>query len=463
MARAVTLAAALLLAGCFHARAYAPDRAVATWRASQAAKARGAGPSSATRAEPAAPGAALTAEQVYDLALARSSSLAALTARADAAAAQVDAARQIENPEFRLQSFNLDDAIAGRPGLNVVLRMPVPRPGSVRARVHGAERAAEVQRSETDDARRQLRARIYKLFARMAMLTADLELVAHAAELRAARRDQVGARVEQSVATRLDAALADVAHAEAREESAHLRDELATIRSELAHLGGLDDSAQFQIDPGELQLRDVALDLDALTEQALTARPELRAAQSRVGQAEADVFLARSQAWPWFEWAQIHYRIGPEASTPASWTFGVALNVPLFSLNRGEIKARRAVLRQRELEERAEISDVARDVAEALARVEQTARRVRELEAGLLPRVDAAAREAEAALAAGSLDAVAAGEIAARMVAARRIHTAARLAHREAVIDLEAAIGGPLPGARAPGRTPARPGPGAPR
>lgn len=441
VARALIPAAALALGGCFHAQPYAPEHTVATWRAMQAAPAGQPGaktrdPSTPTLDEP------LTAEQTYELALAKNPDLAVLVARADVAAAEADAARQLDNPQLRLTNFDVEDALIGRPGINIGLRVPIPRPGTIRAEVEGARAAADAEARLGDDARRLLRAEIYKRFARLAALTAELEYVTRAAELQDARRQQVGARLDAAVATRVDAALARVAHAEARDEVARIAAERALVHAELEALAG-HSPLQFRIDPDELAFRDLALDRDALTEQALAARPELRAAHGRIGEAQAEVYLARSKTWPWFDWAQVQYRASP-ISTPASFGFGVALTLPVFSWNRGEIKAARALVHQRELEARAEIARVAREVAEALARVERTAARVREIEQGLLPELEAAAREAEAALSAGALDAVKAHEVAIRLLSVRRRHVAARLEHREAVIDLEAAVGKPL-------------------
>lgn len=443
MARALTLALAALASGCFHAEPYSSKKTLATWRAMQEPKASSAGGAGARKAEPPAPGAALTAEQAYQLALAQSPELAVLDARSEVAAAQVGAARQLDNPQLRLTNFNIDDAIAGGPGMNIGLRVPIPRPGTVRARVKGAELGAEAQESAADDARRQLRGRVYKLFARMAMLTADREQALRAAELRRARRDLIGARVQQSVSTRLDAALAEVAYAEAHDETARIDAELGRLHGELERLIGAGPQ-QFQLDPGELQLRDTELDEEALTARAMESRPELRGVQTRVGQAKADLHLARSKAWPWFDWAQIQYRAGPNA-TPASFGFGVALTLPIFSWNRGEVRASRALVRQRELEERAKIAAVAAEVDEAAERARRTAKRAQELEGTLLPQIEAAGREADAALAAGGLDPLVANDIAAKTVAARRVLLAAKLEHREALIDLETAVGGPLP------------------
>lgn len=440
MARALIPAAALALGGCFHAQPYAPERTVATWRSMKEPPTGQAGANS----RDAAPrtDAALTAEQTYALALARNPDLAVLVARADVAAGEAEAARQLDNPTLRLTNFDVDDALIGRPGINIALRVPIPRPGTIRAQVEGARAAAGAEASWSDDARRLLRAEIDKRFARLAALSADLDHVTRAAELQDARRQQVGARLDAAVATRLDAALAKVAHAEARDEVARINAERAIVHAELEGLAG-HSPLQFRVDPDALTVRDLSLDRDALTEQAMAARPELRAAHGRIGEAQADVYLARSKTWPWFDWAQVQYRAGP-TSTATAFGFGVALTLPVFSWNRGEIKATRALVRQRELEERAEIARVAREVGEALGRVEQTAARVREIEQGLLPELEAAAHEAEAALAAGTLDAVKAHEIAVRMLRVRRLHLAARLEHREAVIDLEAAVGKPL-------------------
>lgn len=449
LTRALLLAGSALVAGCFHGRVASPEHTVTTWRAIESTRGAAASEASRSNTSPKSgpegqdPGA-LDARQTYALAVAQSPSIAVAEARAEVAEASIRRARQLDNPQLRLTNFDLQDALAAQPGLNVGLRVPIPRPGTIRARVAGAELAAASQAQWSEEARHQLRVQIDRLFARMAMLTADRAEAQRAAEIRAARRDQIGARVESRVATRLDAALADVDHAEADAEVARIDDALASVHAELEHLAGASD-LRFRVDPNELKVRDLPLDRDALTERAMSARADLRESQSRIGQAEADAFLARSKAWPWFDWAQVQYRVGP-GSNATSFGVGVALTVPLFSLNLGEIKETKARVRQRELEERARITAVAAEIDAAIDRVERTARRVEELEAGLLPRVEGAAREAEAALAAGSLDPVRASDVLGRTVDARRLHLAALLEHREAVLDLEAAVGAPITG-----------------
>lgn len=437
MARPVV--AALLLGGCFHAPGYSPQRSVATWREMQSAEP--ASPSMKSRTD--AGGDALTADEAYAYALRNNPELAVAEAEADVIAAEVGAARQIDNPQLRLTNFGVDDAVRGAPGLNLGFRAPIPRPGTVRARVQGARLAAEGAQGQTEAARRLLRAQIDRHYARLAMLRADLEEVTRAASLGDDRQKQVRERVERQVGTRVDLALADLARAEAVDEASRLRDDLASTEAELARVIGPGAPRKYHVDPAVLRVADLELDQDALTERALRSRPELRATQTRVGQAAATVYLERSKAWPWLSWAQVGYAIGSNAATiPVS--FGLALDLPIFSWNRGEIRAARAVQRQRELEERAGVANVASEVSEALARVERATARIAEIEESLLPTVDEAVRQAEAALAAGALDPVTAGEVAARRVSARRLHLAAMYERRDAIISLEAAVGGPL-------------------
>lgn len=448
MARALILSfsCTLLLVGCFRPHATGSERALATWREVQA----DANAPVSAGASPAAPAMeGLTAEQAYQLALARSPELAIEEAKAEVAEAQVGAARQLENPELRLTNFRVDDAVLGTPSISAAVRVPIPRPGSVRSKAQAAVQGAAGARAVAEAARRRLRADIYRSFARMAALRAQMSLETDAEKLRAQRVELVRARVDRAAATRLDLALADVAVAEAAGEGERLQGELQRIEDELRRMTGAGPSVRFYADARELQLVDLGGDPEALIERAIADRPELRAAQARVVQAEAVEHSERNQAWPWLKWAQVGYLAGP-GSTPRSWAFGVNLDLPVFSWNRGKTRAAQALVRQREAEERAQVVAIAHDVREAFARVERTAARVRALDEGLLAKLDVAAKEAEAALAAGTLDPLKAADLEARQIAARRQRLAALLEHREALIELETAIGGEVAAKVAP-------------
>ncbi|MBV1860063.1 MAG: TolC family protein [Nannocystaceae bacterium] len=431
-----------LLSGCYHAAPYSPAVAEAQWL-SIGDTSFGAAPSPETDEESSTPVPVLTAEQTYTMAVAHSEAVVASAARAEVATAEVAASRQLENPQLRLTDLNVDEIRADETAMDIAVRVPIPRPGSIKTRVEGAKQLAQAQHSRTDDARRLLRAQVFKLHARLAMLAADRKYTEQATELRTARRDQVTARVESRVATNLDAALAEVSLAEAKRAQSAVDDDIAATNRALARLAGVSGPVRFSADPSQLSASGGALDHTALVARAIATRPELHAAHYRVNAALADVHLAKGEAWPWFEWAQVQYMAAPDA-TPSSLGFGVALTLPVFSWNRRKIRANKARVHQREAEQRAGIVAVATEVAAAVARVERTATVAADIERDLLPAVERARKEAEKALGAGALGPIEAGDIEARAVEAQRIHLAALLDHRDAMIDLEAAIGGPI-------------------
>ena len=442
MARGLMLTMLSLAAACYHATPYSASETQAKWRAME----RGTSTPTGRTAPPSA-GDVLTVEQTYALAVSNNADVAALAAAADVAAAEVGAAKQIDNPQLRLTGFNVDDVIANKTQMNIGLRVPIPRPGSVRARVEGAKQVARGQQSVSEDAKRLIRTRVYKLYARLAMLHEDLEQTERAMKLRAERRDQIAARSELAAATKLDVAMADVLHAQAKQDHALVRDQIEVVEQELARIAGITTPVHFAADPDQLAVVDRELDRAALTELAMEKRPELVTAHANLEAAKAEAYVARGEAWPWFDWAQVQYR-AERNSQPTAFGFGVAIALPVLSWNRGAIKASRALVHQRKLEESARIAGIAAEVEQAAAEVERTARRVEELEHELLPQAEAALREAEAALASGALDPIIASEVDTQVVDARRVHLAALLAHREALIDLESVVGAPLPSPR---------------
>lgn len=445
MARALTLlVCASLCGGCYHAQNYSPATTQAKWRAIAADRGPGT-----QRPSPTPSGTSgLTAEQVYELAVENSAEIATNQADAAVAEAEIGAERQIDNPQLRFTGFNVDDVMASQTQMNIGLRVPIPRPGSVRARVAAARHTAVGERAVAEETKRWLRSDIYKLFAELAKLKAELAEAKKNTTLIGERRTQIAARAQMQVSTALDVALIEVSYSEAVHDEARIADELSAIEGELSRLAGLRGANNFAVESGDLSLIDVALDREALIELAMASRPELRTVAAEVAAADAEVHVAKGEAWPWFDWAQIQYRSSPDRD-PAAFGFGVALTLPVFSWNRGAIKATKAAKRGRELEERARIVAVANEVDAALLRVENTAARVTQLETDLIPKVEAARREAEAALAGGALDPLDASEIDERAVEAERLRLDALLEHREAVIDLETAVGVPLTGRHA--------------
>lgn len=437
MARAlrVSLVAFALAGGCFRESSPGEARALAVWHELdrvEASRARAAATGSSSSGE-----MVLGAEQAFALAAAASLDVAIEGAEADVDAAGVMAARQLENPELRLTNFRPGGLEGGRSNVDIAVRVPIPRPWNLHANARAARLAADASRTEVDEALRRLRARVLKLFARLAQLRGDQALVEQVVKLQAKRRTIVKSRVDRALATLLDLQLVDVSHQQRAAEIARIIDRVAAIEGELRRLCAAGPQVRFQIDVDALSRIEAPRDRIAATEQALTRRPDVRAAASRVGGAEAGAYVARGSAWPWFSWAQLGHTL---PGSLGAWGFGVTLEVPLLSWKRGQIKRADAQVRLRRLEEQAAVRDVVHEIDEALERVATTAAYARRIEAGLVAELDAAVQLAARASDGGALDPLRVVEVEIERVEARRRHLAALLEHREAVIDLEAAM-----------------------
>lgn len=442
MARAVigAIAVVALAGGCFRETA-APGagRALAIWQELDRAE---AGRARAAASEPAAAGGELTLgpDQAYALAAAASLEVAIEDAEAEVDEAGILAARQLENPEVRLTNFRPGGLEGGRAALDLAVRVPIPRPWNLHAGARAARLTAAASRTDVDEARRRLRARVHTLFARLAQLRGDQALVEQIVRLQAKRRTIVKSRVDKALATLLDLQLVDVAHQQRTAEIVRIVDKIAAIEGDLRRLCAAGPQVRFRSDAAALARVEAPRDRVALTEQALANRPDVRAAAHRVGGAEAGAYVARGSAVPWFGWAQIGHEL---PGRTGAWGFGVTIDVPLLSWKRGQIRRADAQVRLRKLEEQAAIRGVIHEIDEALERVRSTAAYARRIEAGLVAELDAAVQIATRASDGGALDPLKLVELEIERVEARRRHLAALLEHREAVIELEAALAAP--------------------
>ncbi|MEZ4450386.1 MAG: TolC family protein [Nannocystaceae bacterium] len=429
----------LLVAACAGPAAPGAERALSIWQEMEAAEARAPAPQSpllpvgGVRTDLQAVGPA----EALALAVERSPEVALEDVEAQLREAQVGVAKQLENPEVRITNIR-PTPIQDNANLDVALRVPVPRPWTQRARVHEARLAAQAARSEVGESARRLRARVYDLFARLALARGEQALAERAIELRARRRVIVQSRVDKAVATRLDLQLEEVAVQESSAELRRLQDRAAAIEDELRRLCGPGE-LRFVADPGELARPIDVADRRALVELALRQRPTLAGASTRVAEAETRATIARGSAIPWFRWAQVGYAF-PNAAA-ASWGVGFTVEVPLLSWRLGQVKSANAEVRMRRLAEEAAVAGIVHEVDEARGRALRSAERARALESGLVHDLDEALSLATQASDAGALDPLKVLDVELRRLDAQRRLLEAHYEHRQAVIDLEAAVG----------------------
>lgn len=442
VARALILHVVITLLGaaCFHESAPGDTRALAVWREIERGEAERA--QEATAMMTPSGEHLLYAEQAYLLAVAASREVAIQNAEVAVEEANIMRARQLENPEMRLTNLRPGGLESGSSRLDIAVRVPIPRPWNLHAGARGARHATAAAQVEVEEAKRTLRARIFKLFARLARMRADHVLVEEVGHRRAKRRTIVSGRIDKAMATRLDLKFADIEYQEAAAEIARSGDRIAALESELRRTCGAGPHVQFETRADELTRGVMYRERVSLTEAALSRRPDVRAAASRVGAAEAGAYVARGSAWPWFGWAQLGHTL---PAAVGAWGFGVTIEVPLLNWKRGQIRGADAQVRLRKLQEQASVQAVVHEIDEALERVTRTAAHAQLLETGVLAELREALDLAAKGVAARVIDPLDVVDLEIKQIEAQRRHLAATLEHREALIDLEAALGGPLP------------------
>ena len=125
-------------------------------------------------------------------------------------------------------------------------------------------------------------------------------------------------------------------------DAADARRALQAAKIALRATAGPDRIAEDFSIAGDLLFRDVVPSPAGLYKRALANRPDLRAAEAARAKAQADVRLARANAW-WDVTPQIEYqRIGPDNTIG----FGVSLPIRIFDRNQGEIARTQAETRR---------------------------------------------------------------------------------------------------------------------
>lgn len=440
--RLLVIVAVIALPACFKAPELSPSRSLELWRLGRL----GARDGAAAVALAAGGAATLDVEAAVALALRESATARGARARLAVARAEGEAATQLENPQLRLRNVAIDRMIDGSMEMELALRVPIPQPWTRDAQARRAKlRFAEVQAASADLGR-QLRGVVRKLFARLRALELDDAHLTTAIALAAQQRAIIATRVETGVATEVDASILRLRHAMALDQQAALKLRRTQLIGQLRLLVGARPGQQITFRParGPFVLRALKLSTKALIERSLRRRKDLRRAAARVGVAQADAYIARSQRWPWLRFAELSYRVRDPLQKD-SFDFMLAIDLPLLSWNSGSIAAGDAQLARRRIEEKALLLSAVGEVEDAARRLRVTAERLQAARRSLLPAMDAGSAAVKIAMRHGMVDPLRATILEWRRVRAQRRYLEAGLAHQDALIDLEAAVGGPVP------------------
>ncbi|HND10735.1 MAG TPA: TolC family protein [Pseudomonadota bacterium] len=182
---------------------------------------------------------------------------------------------------------------------------------------------------------------------------------------------------------------------------------------------------------------------DALAEQALAARPALKAAHSKIIQRQHALRAERAKAWPWFE-ISARYRHTTSTNYPDEVLLGIEIPLPVLNQNQGPIQEAAAQVDLALGLAEAQFLILKQSVFNAYAALQVRRSVLLRYEREVLPILAEHEQLLELSLRGGQIDLVTllAGEETA--LRAQRDYFDARLAFRIAWLALQAAVGQPL-------------------
>lgn len=444
------------LSGCSAPpRPAASDRAIALYREGRAS----AGPPAPGRAGPGASSAAplaMTVEDAVAWARDHSAELAAQSARAEAAAAQVDAEDHFDNPELRITNVDLERILERRPRVSTALRFPVTRPGEVDANVAAARVDEAKALAEAREVEIALEADVRSLFDEVLLFDAEIEAADAVAEARRSLATWMKGQLAAARTTAVDEAMTELTAVDAEQDGVDLRAQRSAALAALLSRMGLDPAVPVRLigapkgawPPPELPTEAEAVEL------ALKRRPEIELAAAQGDAADAALHAERAARWPWLSFVEVGYEFRPESVLGRAWTFGLGVELPVFDTHRAAAVAADTARKAEQRALGAAVELVTREVRTSLSEAQATRALVTELRRRMTPAAERAGAEAQRAIEGRNVDVGRALE-----VDERRVRLELRLMrfvrrYWTAVGELRHAVGGRLPAeAGHPGRT----------
>lgn len=361
------------------------------------------------------------------------------------AAGQLRQARVLAfNPEFELRAPGA--ATAGFQEYEAFLGQEIEWGGQRGARIAaaslGVQRADAVVTNAARETLADVTAAYYSMYAAQRRLAVARELASLNEQLLSATRIQV-AEGEISV---LEANLAEIEVGRAHARVFQTEREATSARLELQRLTGLEPSvvlsASDQLPPAPAS---ASVSLDSLLALATARRPDLTAQSLASRQADALTRLARREAIPNLRIGAVAERTEGEGSPRVG--IGVTVPIPAWNRNQGTIAERDALASQASLNLRAAELAVRTEVTEAVRAYQSASDEQRLVETTVLARARQNQALLETAYRAGKIDLATLLLVRNQLLDAELGYWEAWLAHRRALVQLEAAtasLGGDL-------------------
>ena len=322
------------------------------------------------------------------------------------------------------------------------LTIPLDLSQKRQSRVQVANAAKSVLQAQYQDVVRRQIGNLYRAFidlqaARTGFFSAQAALI---------NQSKIIERESKKAATSSDSRLA-VQLDKARAGVEDARDTLADAREALALILNLPPEQAQTLEPkGSLRTPSSALPpLEDLLQIARTHRPDLTAARLGLGRAEAEVHLARANrlddVYLFYDPITYQDNTPSKVKSSRSWDVGLAVPLPIFNRNQGNIARARGNVSQTQTELLALQRRLNSEVRQAHREYRSSKAAVAQLERTVLPNARIARDKANAEFAAGAMDD---DEYLGQLSDdgdTTRLYREAVIRHRRAALDLNTALG----------------------
>jgi len=403
-------------------------------------------------------GFGLTAERLMEAGFGRRADLLAARQRLAIAEGRLIQAGLRPNPELEAE-YGSARFLAGEAEseLDVGVSQVFETGGKRRKRVAVARLNLQRTRAEVLALERQFAAEIRAAYARAVAAGNQLDTLERLIVINEELVRVTNERLKEGDVAPLELGLVSVETDRLRAQVARTRAELESEIISLRALAGFETTEPLRIAP--LPDRPPRLDLNVmeLTDIALRERPDLQAARLGEELGSARLRLAESQAVPNLAGSVRYTRerritnfpevlgVGPVGQTDNSLTFGVAVEIPVFNRNQGEIASavgeRTEAVRQREFLE----ATIRRDVALAHRRYRAAAEALVLYAMRILPQSQKNVDTVRAAYGLGELSIFEVLQQQQRLVESETGYNEALRDYYTTLAELERSLGTPLP------------------
>ena len=379
----------------------------------------------------------------YDLRLAKIS--------VELAKAQLVQAGLWPNPEgefsIRSDKYYADE---GEGGYEYGLNQSIPISGRISFQKKVAKLGIERAQWQLKDVERQVVAEVKKTFYQVATLQEKEKILSFLVKTNQDLLESVKARLSQAEVSNVDISLARGELLMVSQELAEVKARLYESRANLNRLMGQSLNYPFVITPEPLTFP--AIDLETVTQKSLEQRPDLKAKELEEKMGSAALTLAKAMQIPditiggFYQSEKSRFDVNDQLISDNDRLLGLKVSMPLpfFNHNQGEIAKSAAEKKGAGIQYEALKIQVAKEAAQAYIRLAASKEIIDSYSNGVREDVEKSVKLMQDAYLQGQVNVFDVVQTQSKFSGVEKAYLDASQNAREAIIDLESAIGASL-------------------